>query len=90
MCVYMYFTDVEKYYSSLKADIQEEAVNKIVFNYASPSYGACLTSEDTLFSLAQDNKMMQKLNIPKEKPKKVCDLTAIFLSRIWAQSYSLS
>jgi len=62
--------DVEKHYSSLKADIQDEAINKIVFNYASPSYGACLIGPDVLYSLAQDSKKLQRLIIPKEKPKK--------------------
>lgn len=65
------FTAIESYYASLKGDIQEEAINKIVFNYASPSYGACLVSDDILYSLAQDNKKLQKLIVPKEKPKKV-------------------
>lgn len=64
-------TAVESHYASLKANIQEEAINKMVFNYASPSYGACLSSPDVLYSLAQDSKKMQRLIIPKEKPKKV-------------------
>ena len=63
---------IESYYASLKANIEDEAINKIVFNYASPSYGACLIGPDILYSLAQDSKKMQKLIVPKEKPKKVC------------------
>ena len=62
---------IESHYASLKADIQDEAINKIVFNYASPSFGACLAGPDILLSLAQDNKKMQKIIVPKEKPKKV-------------------
>ena len=42
-----------------------------MFNYASPSFGACLAGPDILLSLAQDNKKMQKIIVPKEKPKKV-------------------
>ena len=62
---------IESHYASLKADIQDEAINKIVFNYASPSFGACLAVPDILLSFAQDNKKMQKIIVPKEKPKKV-------------------
>ena len=68
----LYIAAVESHFASLKADIKEESINKIVFNYTSPSYGACLTAPNTLYSLAQDNKKLQRLIVPKEKPKKVC------------------
>ena len=78
-CIFAFFwwnqcvllSAIESHYASLKADIQDEAINKIVFNYASPSFGACLAGPDILLSLAQDNKKMQKIIVPKEKPKKV-------------------
>ncbi|XP_064629915.1 cilia- and flagella-associated protein 43-like isoform X2 [Lineus longissimus] len=57
-------------YASLKHDLLDDSIKKVIFNFTTPSYGAALTSGNIFFCLAQNTKHIHKIIIPDEAPKK--------------------
>lgn len=63
--------DVRIKHASLKCDFKQDIIDRMVFNFNNPSCGAAVMEGNVAFFLAQNSKMLHKVTLPTEPPKKV-------------------
>ena len=69
-------TDLSDKHASLKCDIKPEAINKMLHNMGTPSFGIAVTENRVAFTLNQQTKQLNKIVIPDVPPKKVMTETS--------------
>ncbi|ELU02415.1 hypothetical protein CAPTEDRAFT_160880 [Capitella teleta] len=66
-------TDVRIKHASLKGDFKQEIIDRMMFNFITPSFGAAIMEGNAAFFLAQTTKEIHKIMLPTEPPKKARD-----------------
>lgn len=61
-------------HASLKGDFKQEIIDRMMFNFMTPSFGAAIMEGNAAFFLAQTTKEIHKIMLPTEPPKKAREL----------------
>lgn len=73
-----FVSDLRYNCNSLKYDFKDKSVKKVSLMLAVPSYGAALSEGNTMYTIAQNNKLVQQHTLPnpEELPKVSSPLNA--------------
>ena len=64
-------SDPASSHASLKKDFDDAAIERLIFNFASPSGGIAVADGNIVYTLCQTSNKIHKLKLPTEPPKKV-------------------
>ncbi|XP_033756153.1 cilia- and flagella-associated protein 43-like [Pecten maximus] len=60
--------DLKKNVNSLKYDFKDASIKKLSMTFSTPSYGAAIGENQTVYTMAQNSRRIHQLSLPAETP----------------------